>query len=35
MYLATCHSRYDLRLLELLRDEKMNVYERVRLYLFT
>ena len=35
MYLATCHSRYDLRVKELLSDEKMNVYERVRLYLFT
>ena len=35
MYLATCHSCYDLRVIELLSDEKMNVYERVRLYLFT
>ena len=35
MYLATCHARYDLRVLELLRDEKMNASERLRLYLFT
>ena len=34
VYLATCNWRYDVRVIELLCNEKMNVYERVRLHLF-